>query len=155
MVFTTRCNQHHIFIMVFEYISVQQIINRNITNIYKCLSFCTKYESCKSKLCIHLIDIFSKCTKYSYQKYVMLFQIDHETPCCLPCINLYTMLSNNFSNLYLFFLLVYNSSQEFSLSISLLSIFVSRRNIVIQKTKYIFIDGLHVKTLAHTIENSM
>ena len=33
MVFTTRCNQHHIFIMAFEYISVQQIINRNITYI--------------------------------------------------------------------------------------------------------------------------
>ena len=44
MVFTTRCNQHHIFIMVFEYISVQQIINRNITKIYKCLLFCTQYE---------------------------------------------------------------------------------------------------------------
>ena len=152
MVFTTRCNQHHIFIMVFEYISVQQIINRYITKIYKCLSFCTQYER---KPCIHLIDIFSKCTKKTCQKHVMFYQIDYETPCCLPCINLYTMLSNNFSNLYLFFLLVYHSSQEFSLSISLLSIFVSRRNIVIQKTKYIFIDGLHVKTLAHTIENSM
>ena len=37
MVFTTRCNQHHIVIMVFEYINVQQIVNRNITIIHKCL----------------------------------------------------------------------------------------------------------------------
>ena len=63
MVFTTRCNQHHIVKMVFEYISVQQMVDRNITIIYKYLSFCTHYERCKSKLCIHLIDIFSKCTK--------------------------------------------------------------------------------------------